>query len=92
MATYKVWLTVKNSAGATKEIDVGNINVDVDMENLTPEMLSKIEEALSLKDYLKKDEIPTELATDAEVATAVQNTVKYSGFKWTDENIEEAGN
>ena len=92
MATYKVWLTVKNSAGTTKEIDVGNINVDVDMENLTPEMLSKIEEALSLKDYLKKDEIPTELATDEEVATAVQNNVKYSGFKWTDENIEEVGN
>lgn len=93
MATYRVWLTVKNSAGATKEINVGNINVDI--ENLTPEMLSKIEEALPLEDYLKKDDIKTELdtfATDEEVTRAVQNTVKYSEFKLTDENIEEVGN
>ena len=58
MATYKVWLTVKNSAGNTKEIPVGNINVDA---TLTPEMLSQIEEALLLEDYLKKTDIETEL-------------------------------
>ena len=75
MATYKVWLTVKNSAGNTKEIDVGNINVDA---TLTPEMLSQIEEALPLEEYLKKTDIETELnsyATDDEVATAKSEAI-----------------
>lgn len=94
MATYKVWLTVKNSAGNTKEIDVGNINVDVDLTTLTPEMLSQIEKALPLEDYLKKNDIGLELdayATDEEVAQAVKNTVRYSDFKLADENTEKAG-
>jgi hypothetical protein len=90
MAKYKVWLKVKNSAGTEKEVDVGDINVDVDMENLTPEMLKKIEEALMLDDYLKKDEIPDTLATDLELASAVQNTVKYGGFKY--KTTEGSGN
>jgi hypothetical protein len=88
MATYKVWLTVKNSAGNTKEIPVGNINVDA---TLTPEMLSQIEEALPLEDYLKKTDIETELnsyATDDEVAQAIKNTVRYSDFKLVDDTTE----
>lgn len=32
MATYKVWLTVKDSYGNTKELDGGNINIDLDEE------------------------------------------------------------
>ena len=94
MAVYKVWLTVKNSAGNTKEIDVGNINVD--LTDLTPDDVSKIEAALPLEDYLKKNEIDLELdayATDIEVEQATKNTVKYGGFEFTNgENPEEAGN
>lgn len=44
MATYKVWLTVKDSYGNTKEIDGGNITVDRD--KLTEEDLSVIKEAV----------------------------------------------
>lgn len=94
MATYKVWLTVKNSAGNTKEIAVGNIEVGADITTLTPEMLSQIEEALPLEDYLKKNDIGTELntfATDEEVAQAVKNTVRYSDFKLVGENTEGTG-
>jgi hypothetical protein len=87
MATYKVWLTVKDSYGNTKEIDGGNINVD--LATLTPDEVSQIEEALPLEDYLKKVEIPTELneyATDIEVKDAVKQTVKYGDFKLKGEN------
>lgn len=83
MATYKVWLTVKDSYGNTKEIDGGTINVD--LATLTPDEVNQLEEALPLEDYLKKTEIPTELnnyATDEELAQSIKDasTVKYSGF------------
>lgn len=43
MATYKVWLTVKDSYGNTKEIDGGNIAIDLD--KLTEEDLTVIKAA-----------------------------------------------
>lgn len=82
MATYKVWLTVKDSYGNTKEVDGGTINVD--LATLTPDEVTQIEDALPLEDYLRKDEAVEKLdphfAKDAEVEQAVKNTVKYSGF------------
>ena len=94
MAVYKVWLTVKDSYGNTKEIDGGNINVD--LSALTPAEVNQIEEALPLEDYLKKGDISTELgayATDAEVEQAVKNTVKYGDFKLVDDEVtNEVGN
>jgi hypothetical protein len=84
MATYKVYLTVKDSYGNTKEIEGGEINVD--LATLTPDEVNQIEEALPLEDYLKKSEIDTELdyyATDAEVDHAVEHNeaIKYSDFE-----------
>ena len=83
MATYKVWLTVKDSYGNIKEIDGGNLNIN--MSELTAEDLINIETALPLEQYIKKDEAVTELdpkfATDAELATATQNTLKYADFE-----------
>lgn len=83
MATYRVWLTVKDSYGNTKELDGGTVSLDLD--GFTKEELNQIESALPLDDYLKKAEIDTELdrfATDVEVEHAVQNneTIKYSSF------------
>jgi hypothetical protein len=81
MATYKVWLKVKDSYGNIKEIDGGDITVD--LATLTPDEVNQIEEALPLEDYLKKVELPEELndyATDTEVETAVKQTVKYGDF------------
>ena len=80
MATYKVWLTVKDSYGNTKELDGGVINVD--LAALTPDDISQIEEALPLEDYLKKSETDY-LATDIEVEHAVENndSIKYSTLK-----------
>lgn len=92
MATYKVWLTVKDSYGNTKEIDGGTINVD--LATLTPDEVNQIEEALPLEDYIKKTELPEELdeyATDVEVAGAVKQTVKYGGFKYKNDPAKEAG-
>ena len=78
MATYKVWLTVKDSYGNTKEVDGGTINVNL-AENLSQEDITCIEEALPLEEYLKKSETDY-LATDTEVEQAVKqnNSIKYS--------------
>ena len=88
MATYKVWLTVKDSYGNIKELDGGTI--DVDLAALTPEELNHIEDALPLEDYIKRDNLDIELdayATDAEVETAVQEkSIKYSELKLRPEN------
>lgn len=83
MAVYKVWLTVKDHFGHTKEIDSGTIEVSLD--GLSSEDVKKVEAALPLQDYLKKEEIDQELdkfATDQEVDEAVdaKDTLKYSDF------------
>lgn len=77
MATYKVWLTVKDSYGNTKEVDGGTINVD--LEGLTQEDISQIEEALPLEEYIKKSEADY-LATDIEVEQTVKQnkSINYS--------------
>ena len=84
MATYKVWLTVRDRYGNTKEIDGGDINVGLD--ELTQDEINCLEEALPLEEYLKKSEIAQELdhyATDAEVTVAVQTneSIRYSDFE-----------
>ena len=84
MATYKVWLTVKDSYGNTKEVEGGTINVD--LATLTPDELNHIEEALPLEDYIKRENLDTELehyATDVEVEHAVEHSdaIKYSDFE-----------
>jgi hypothetical protein len=93
MATYKVWLTVKDSFGNTKEVDGGTINVD--LATLTPDELDQIEEHLPLENYLKKEEIDTELehfATDTEVERVVEKkeTIKYASFFDDEELVEPA--
>lgn len=87
MATYKVWLTVKDSYGNTKEVDGGTINVD--LATLTPDEVTQIEEALPLEEYIKRENLETELdayATDKEVTQVVTNNdaLKYSDFQLKD--------
>ena len=89
MATYKVWLTVKDSYGNTKEISGGTINVDLD---LTEDELTQIESALPLDKYVKKQELSNELdiyATDAEVKHTVENmeAIGYSDFEFYPHNV-----
>lgn len=84
MATYKVWLTVKDSYGNTKEVEGGTINVD--LATLTPDEVNQIEEALPLEDYIKRENLDTELeayATDKEVEHVVttNEAIKYSDFE-----------
>ena len=81
LAPFKVWLTVKDNYGNTKEVDGGTINVD--LATLTPDEVTQIEDALPLEDYLKKSEIDTELdhyATDKEVEQKTKDSIKYAGF------------
>ena len=92
MAKYKVWLTVKDSYGNTKELDGGDISIN--FANLTQEDINQIEEALPLENYLKKSEtdyLATDVEVDDVVNEAIANTVKYSGFKFRDNNVEGAG-
>ena len=72
MASYKVWLTVRDNYGNLKEVEGGVIKVDLDAN-----AIDEIEKVLPLKDYLKKTDIDF-LATDEEVAA--KDTLKYSGF------------
>jgi len=66
MATYKVWLTVKDSYGNTKEVDGGTI--DVNLAEMTETEVSTVAEKLD-----------SYLATDAAVEN--KNTIKYSDFE-----------
>jgi hypothetical protein len=75
MATYKVWLTVRDSYGNIKELDGGNINFD--FSELTSEDVSKI---------VKK--LDPYFTTDKEVEHAVENSdlIKYSDLDLKPEN------
>ena len=94
MATYKVWLTVKDAYGNTKEIDGGNINIDLSVDTFSSEDIEQLGEALPFEDYLKKSNISDELAdfaTDLEVTEAVRNntSIKYTDFKFTNDTPTE---
>jgi hypothetical protein len=86
MATYKVWLTVKDSYGNIKEIEGGKI--DVDLTNLDEAELSEM--------HKKLDNI---FATDVELEQQVgnvqqqvdaTNSIKYTDF--FDEKSTTGGN
>lgn len=80
MATYKVWLTVKDSFGNIKEVDGGTLGVD--LAELTPDEVTQIEEALPLEDYIKQETLTSTLedyATDQDIEEIKQNrSIKYS--------------
>ena len=64
---YKVWLTVKDNFGNTKELDGGTIGLDLNQD--------------VLDDYIKKSE-SAYLATDVEVQEEIEkvDSIKYSDF------------
>jgi hypothetical protein len=69
MATYKVWLTVKDNYGNTKEVDGGTINVDLaEMSTTEVSQMAK--------------QLDPFFTTDAEVAHVVdtKDAIKYSDF------------
>ena len=70
MATYKVWLTVKDSYGNIKEVEGGTINVD--LSEVTPDEVSTMGQALLDSSILEP------LATDQEVETAISENVHES--------------
>lgn len=89
MAKYKVYFTVKDNYGKTKEVEGGVIDLDVGFTDLDQREVSYLEDALPLENYLKKSEISTELdeyATDVELEEAVQST---ESIRYTDFNFEE---
>ena len=55
MATYKVWLTVKDRYGSVKKVDSGEI--DIGLDGLTDKDFDKIEGVLPLENYVTKEEI-----------------------------------
>lgn len=76
MATYKLWLKVKDSSGNIREIDGGTVNID--LTKLTDSEATIVAGALSLDNY----------ATDQEVTEAVSNStaIKYSDFELKEES------
>lgn len=69
MATYKVWLTVKDSYGNTKEVDGGTINV-----NLAEMSTTDIDQVAKKLDPYFTTETEVERVVDS------NDTLKYSSF------------
>ena len=75
MATYKVWLTVKDSYGNTRELDGGNININ--LSGLSNEDIDQM--AKKLDPYF---------TTNREVEHVVEHSdlIKYSDLDLKPEN------
>ena len=73
MATYKLVLTVKDSAGKEKEIDGGT--VDIDLTNLTPAEVTTITEALNLDTYTTDQEL-ADTIKDVPTVDVIKETIK----------------
>lgn len=76
MALYKVWLTVKDRYGNTKEVDGGTI--DVGLGTLTEDEIKVIDEHFA-----------TDIDMNKTVENA-NETIRYSGFEFND--TVEGGN
>ena len=62
MATYKVWLTVKDNYGNTKEVDGGTINVD--LATLTPDEVTQLQRHIHMGyDLIKYKNLPPIITT-----------------------------
>ena len=75
MAKYKVWLTVKDSYGNTKELDGGNIDINLDEEDVE-----------TIVDNLKEN-ITVEAKAPVYVPEVTSNNMLK--FTLTDEATEE---
>ncbi len=79
MAKYKVWLTVKDNYGNTKELDGGNIDIDIDKE----EVDNIID---TIKDNIK-DNLTVESKSPVYIPEVTPDNMLK--FKLTDEATEE---
>jgi hypothetical protein len=75
MAKYKVWLTVKDSYGNTKELDGGNIDINLDEEDVD-----------NIVDSIK-DNIVVDAKSQVYVPEVTQNNILK--FKLTDEATDK---
>lgn len=75
MAKYKVWLTVQDSYGNTKELDGGNIDIDLDEEDVE-----------TIVDSIKEN-ITVEAKSPVYVPEVTKNNMLK--FTLTDEATEE---
>lgn len=73
MAKYKLWLTIKNSDGTTKEICAGD--VDLTLDNLTDEQFKQL-----------ADKLDPLYVTEQELSDNA--SIKYSDFNLKEENNE----
>ena len=73
MAKYKLWLTIKNSDGTTKEICAGD--VDLTLDNLTDEQFKQL-----------ADKLDPLYVTEQELSD--NTSIKYSDFNLKEENNE----
>lgn len=73
MAKYKLWLTIKNSDGTTKEICAGD--VDLTLDNLTDEQFKQL-----------ADKLDPLYVTEQELSNNA--SIKYSDFNLKEENNE----
>lgn len=70
MATYKLWLTVKDVNGNTKEIDGGTVNVD--LTKLTEAEAAQVAATLDLESYATDADLE---ALAKEVPTVIETKI-----------------
>lgn len=92
MAKYKVWLTVKDSYGNTKELDGGNVDINLneeDIDNIVdninpPVYVPKVTSDNTLKFTLTEDATEEELEFDIDKSNDWNEMDHTSGssFVW----------
>lgn len=97
MANYKVWLTVKDRYGATKEIDSGTISINQD--KLTDEDLKEIKDSIPvyvpdvnndiLKYTLTRGETAEQLEFDIDKSNEWDATDNTSSSNYVWESMED---
>ena len=84
MAKYKVWLTVKDSYGNTKELDGGNIDVDLDEKDVDT-IVDNLKDSITIEAPVYVPEVTpdnmlkfklTEDATEKELELVHKGTVR----------------
>ena len=89
MATYKVWLTVKDSYGNTKELDGGTI--DVDLGKVAEDVKGQIEETSGFVTKTELEETLDDYIPEIKPAVYVPNVTQNNilEFNLQDKASEE---
>jgi hypothetical protein len=91
MAVYKIWLTVKDSYGNTKELDGGNIDINLDEEDVD-NIVDNLKDNIAIEAPVYVPEVTlnnmlkfklTDKATDEELEFDIDKSNDWNEFDHT---------